>query len=174
MSFCVRDISCPDIQNGCCGIDHPQAGCCSIQFECRGIQGSSDVVACIISARTLKNCHLILEQAFKVIPLGKVSYKSLVSVKIINIHLFIKILIIESDFQTYVKTGVLKQQPTSKNHIYFNTNLSQVIQKPTLHLRKSSFWEKYQKNANPNRSNPETLEQKRVQLSSTSPVLLSL
>ena len=33
------------------------------------------------SARTLKNYHLILEKAFKMIPLGKVSYKGLVSVK---------------------------------------------------------------------------------------------
>ena len=78
------------------------------------------------------------------------------------------------DFRTYVKTGVLTQQPISKNHIYFYTNPNQVIQGPKLHLRKFSFWEKYQKNINPNRSNPETLEQKRVQLSSTSPVLLSL
>ena len=81
ISFCVRDIACPGIQNRCCGIDHPQAGCCSIQFECRSIQGSSDAVACIVSTRTLKIFHLILEQAFKVIPLGKVSYKSLVSAK---------------------------------------------------------------------------------------------
>ena len=33
------------------------------------------------SARTLQNCHLILEKAFKMIPLGKVSYKGLVLVK---------------------------------------------------------------------------------------------
>ena len=32
-------------------------------------------------ARTLQNCHLILEKAFKMIPLGKVFYKVLVSVK---------------------------------------------------------------------------------------------
>ena len=67
--------------NGCRGIGHPWAGCCSIQLECHGIQGLSDAVACIVSARTLKNYHLILGQAFKVIPLGKVSYKSLVSSK---------------------------------------------------------------------------------------------
>ena len=81
MSFCVRDIACPDIQNGYCGIGHLQAGCCNIQFECRGIQRPTGAVACIASARTLKNCHLILEQAFKVIPLGEVPYKSLVSAK---------------------------------------------------------------------------------------------
>ena len=81
---------------------------------------------------------------------------------------------IEIDFRTYVKTRVLTQQPTSKNHIYFYTNPNQVIQNPKLHLRKSSFWEKYQKNANPYTSNPETLEQKRVQLGSTSPILLTL
>ena len=67
-----------DIQSG---IGHPRDGCYRIQFECRGIQGSSDAVACIVSAWTLKNYHLILEQAFKVIPLGKVFYKSLVSAK---------------------------------------------------------------------------------------------
>ena len=55
--------------------------CCNIHFGCRVIQGSSDAVACIVSARTLKNCHLILEQVFKVIPLGNISYKSLVSAK---------------------------------------------------------------------------------------------
>ena len=81
MSFHVGDIACPGIKNGCCGIDHPQAGCYSIQFECRGIQRSTDAVACIASARTLKNCHLIMEKAFKVIPLGKFPYKGLVSVK---------------------------------------------------------------------------------------------
>ena len=81
---------------------------------------------------------------------------------------------IEIDFRTYVKIGVLTQQPTSKNYNYFYTNLSWVIQKPKLDLRKSSFWEKYQKNANPYTSNPKTLEQKRVQLGSTSPVLLTL
>ena len=54
--------------------------------------------------------------------------------------------------------------------MYFYTNPNQVIQKPKLHLRKSSLWEKYQKNVNPYTSNPETLEQKRVQLGSTSPV----
>ena len=32
-------------------------------------------------ARTLQNYHLILEKGFKMIPLGKVSYKGLVSVK---------------------------------------------------------------------------------------------
>ena len=63
---------------------------------------------------------------------------------------------IGDDFRTYVKTGVLSQQPTSKNHIYFYTNPNQVIQESKLDLRKSSFWEKYQKNANPYKSNPET------------------
>ena len=81
MSFCVRDLACPGIQNGCCGIGHPRAGCCSIQFECRGIQRPTYAVACIFSTWTLKNYHLILEQAFKVIPLGEVSYKSLISAK---------------------------------------------------------------------------------------------
>ena len=81
MSFCVRGIACPGIQNGCCGIGHPQAGCCSIQFECHGIQRPTDAVDCIASARTLKNYHLIFEQAFKVIPLGEVSYKGLVLAK---------------------------------------------------------------------------------------------
>ena len=82
MSFCVRDIACPSIQNGCCGIGrHPRTGCCSIQIECRSIQRLTDTLVGIASARTLKNGHLILEKSFKVIPLGKVSYKSLVSAK---------------------------------------------------------------------------------------------
>ena len=34
-----------------------------------------------VSARTLQNYHLILEKDFKMIPLGKVPYKSLVSMK---------------------------------------------------------------------------------------------
>ena len=33
------------------------------------------------STRTLQNYHLILEKAFKMIPLGKLSYKGLVSIK---------------------------------------------------------------------------------------------
>ena len=102
-------------------------------------------VACIASARTLKYCHLILEQAFKVIPLRGVPYKSLVSAKNNKPTSLIKILIIGSDFRTYVKIGVLTQQPTSKNHIYFYTNPNQVIEKPKLHLRKSSFWKKISK-----------------------------
>ena len=81
MRFYVGDIACHDIQNGCCGIGHLQGGCCSIHFECRGIQRLTDAIACIASARTLQNYHLILEKAFKMIPLGKVSYKGLVSVK---------------------------------------------------------------------------------------------
>ena len=42
---------------------------------------ASNSNAAVSKGRLLKNCHLILEQAFKVIPLGKVSYKSLVSAK---------------------------------------------------------------------------------------------
>ena len=49
-----------------------RAGCCSIQFECRGIQRLTDTLVGIVSARTLKNCHLILEKDFKVIPLEEV------------------------------------------------------------------------------------------------------
>ena len=63
---------------------------------------------------------------------------------------------IGDDFRTYVKTGVLTQPPTSKNHIYFYTNPNQVIQESKLDLRKSSVWEKYHKNVNPYTSNPET------------------
>ena len=74
MSFHVGDIA-------CCGIGHPQGGCCSIQFEYRGIQRLTDAIVCIASARTLQNCHLIMEKAFKVIPLGKVPDKGLVSMK---------------------------------------------------------------------------------------------
>ena len=81
MKFWVGGIACPDIQNGCCGIGHLRAGCCSIQIVCRGIQRLTDTLVGIASARTLKNGHLILEKAFKVIPLGKVSYKGIVSVK---------------------------------------------------------------------------------------------
>ena len=67
--------------NGCRGIGHPQGGCCSIHFECRVIQRLTNMIACIASVRTLQNCHLIMKKAFKVIPLGKVPYKGLVSVK---------------------------------------------------------------------------------------------
>ena len=81
MSFYVGDIARCGIQNGCCGIGHLQGGCCSIHFECRGIQRSTNAVACIASARTLENLHLIMEKAFKVISLGKVPYKDLVLVK---------------------------------------------------------------------------------------------
>ena len=81
MSFHVGDIACCGIQNGCCGIGHPQGGCCSIHFECRGIQRLTDAIPCIASARILQNCDLIMEKAFKVIPLEKVPYKGLVSMK---------------------------------------------------------------------------------------------
>ena len=47
-------------------------------FECRGIQRFTDW---LLACRTLKNYHLILKKAFKMIPLEKVPYKSLVSVK---------------------------------------------------------------------------------------------
>ena len=50
-------------------------------IACCGIQRLKDAIACIASARTLQNCHLIMEKDFKVILLGNVSYKSLVSVK---------------------------------------------------------------------------------------------
>ena len=156
MSFHVGDIAYPGIQNGCCGIGHSQARCCSIQFECRGIQRPTDTVACISSARTLKNCHLILEQAFKVIPLGEVSYKSLVSAKN-NKHTSLNQNLDNWKwFPNLCQNRGANTAANSKNHNYFYTNLNWVIQKPKLHLRKSSFWEKYHKNANPYASNPET------------------
>ena len=48
-----------------------------------------------------------------------------------------------------------------------------MIQKLKSLLKKSSFWEKYEKNTNLYTSNPKTTKQKRVQLDSTSPILLS-
>ena len=83
MRFHIREWACCGIRIhfGCRGIGHPRAGCLGIQIACLGIQGSSDTMGYMVSARTLKNCHLILGQAFKVIPLGEVSYKSLVSAK---------------------------------------------------------------------------------------------
>ena len=57
------------------------------------------------------------------------------------------------------ETGLLTGQPTSKNHNYFYTNSNQVIKKSKSLPKKSSFWEKYQKNTNPALSNPETPKQ---------------
>ena len=81
MRFHGGEWACCGIHFGCRGIGHPRAGCLDIQIACLGIQGSSDTMSCMVSARTLKNFHLILGQAFKVISLGEVSYKSLVSAK---------------------------------------------------------------------------------------------
>ena len=81
MRFHGGEWVCCGIHFGCRGIGHPRAGCLGIQIACLGIQGSSDTMTCMVTARTLKNYHLILRQAFKVIPLGEVSYKSLVSSK---------------------------------------------------------------------------------------------
>ena len=60
---------------------------------------------------------------------------------------------IRGDSRMAAETGLLTGQPTSKNHNYY-TNSNQVIQEPKSHPKKSSFWEKYHKNVNPNISNP--------------------
>ena len=57
------------------------------------------------------------------------------------------------------KQSVQQDSQLPKNHNYFYTNSNQVIQEPKSHPKKSSFWEKYHKNANPNISNPETQKQ---------------
>ena len=57
------------------------------------------------------------------------------------------------------ETGLLTGQSTSKNHNYFYTNSNQVIKNPKSLPKKSSFWEKYQKNTNPALSNPKTSKQ---------------
>ena len=49
-----------------------------------------------------------------------------------------------------------------------------MIQKPKLLFRKSSFWEKYQKNENPYTSIPVLVEQREGFLGPTSPVFVSL
>ena len=51
-------------------------------------------------------------------------------------------------------TEVPADQSSLKNHNYFYTYRNEVIQKPKLLFRKSSFHEKYQKNKNPNTSIP--------------------
>ena len=70
---------------------------------------------------------------------------------------------IREHFRIAAETEFPTGQPTSKNHNYFYTNRNEVIQEPKFLLRKSSFWEKYQKNTNPTVSHPENSEQKRVQ-----------
>ena len=56
------------------------------------------------------------------------------------------------------------QQQTSKNHIYFYTNPNQVMQNPKLLFKKSSFYEKYQKNTNKDGLNPENQNRGHAQI----------
>ena len=71
---------------------------------------------------------------------------------------------IKEDFRIAAETGFPTRQPTSKNHNYFYPNPNQVIQKLKSLPKKSSFWEKYQKNTNTDRMNPENQNREHAQI----------
>ena len=81
---------------------------------------------------------------------------------------------IRCNFRTYAGREASTDQFTSKIHNYFYTNRNEVIQKPKLLFRKSSFNEKYQKNANTHTSIPDSFEQWGGFLDITSPVFDSV
>ena len=71
---------------------------------------------------------------------------------------------IREDSRTYAGTRVPADQSSLKNHNYFYTYRNEVIQKPKSLPKKSSFWEKYQKNTNTDGMNPENQNRGHAQI----------
>ena len=83
-------------------------------------------------------------------------------------------MVITPNSRTSTGTEVPADQSSLKNYNYFYTYRNEMIQKPKFLLRKSSLWEKYQKNANPYTSIPFLTEQRGGFLGPAFPVFVSL